>query len=45
MGKSGEQVGDTLEVPGLRLVYDFLAFVELGHTDRHPDDPPRASWP
>ncbi|NOT54861.1 MAG: RHS repeat-associated core domain-containing protein [Deltaproteobacteria bacterium] len=30
MGKVGENVGDTLEVPGSRLVYDFLAFVERG---------------
>ena len=28
MGKAGENVGDTLEVPGSRLVYDFLAFAE-----------------
>ena len=28
MGKVGESVGDTLEVPGSRLVYDFLAFAE-----------------
>jgi YD repeat-containing protein len=30
MGKVGEKVGDTLEVPGSRLVYDFLAFGERG---------------
>lgn len=28
MGKEGEAVGDTLEVPGQRLFYDFLAFEE-----------------
>ena len=28
MGKEGEQVGDTLEAPGSRLEYDFLAFVD-----------------
>ncbi|MCI0698184.1 FG-GAP-like repeat-containing protein [candidate division KSB1 bacterium] len=28
MGKTGENVGDTLEVPGTRLKYDFLAFAE-----------------
>jgi RHS repeat-associated protein len=28
MGKVSETVGDTLEAPGSRLVYDFLAFVE-----------------
>lgn len=28
MGKEGEAVGDTLEVPGARVVYDFLAFTE-----------------
>ncbi|HEY9796413.1 MAG TPA: SpvB/TcaC N-terminal domain-containing protein [Leptolyngbyaceae cyanobacterium] len=28
MGKEGEKVGDTPEVPGTRLVYDFLAFTE-----------------
>jgi RHS repeat-associated protein len=28
MGKVGETIGDTLDVPGSRLVYDFLAFVE-----------------
>jgi RHS repeat-associated protein len=27
MGKEGELAGDTLEVPGSRLEYDFLAFV------------------
>src|SRR5262245_41870605 len=27
MGKDGEQAGDTLEVPGSRLEYDFFAFV------------------
>jgi RHS repeat-associated protein len=26
MGKDGEEVGDTLEVPGSRLEYDFFAF-------------------
>ncbi|NOT57510.1 MAG: hypothetical protein HOP18_23135 [Deltaproteobacteria bacterium] len=30
MGKAGENQGDTLEVPGSRLVYDFFAFVEHG---------------
>src|SRR5262249_45977066 len=29
-GKVGENVGDTLEVPGSRLIYDFLAFAERG---------------
>ena len=28
MGKAGENVGDTLDAPGTRLVYDFLAFTE-----------------
>jgi RHS repeat-associated protein len=28
MGKAGEAVGDTLDVPGTQFVYDFLAFVE-----------------
>ena len=28
MGKEGENVGDTLEVPSARLEYDFLAFQE-----------------
>jgi RHS repeat-associated protein len=28
MGKLGENVGDTLEVPGTRLEYDFFAFAE-----------------
>lgn len=28
MGKENEQVGDTLEVPGTQLTYDFLAFTE-----------------
>ena len=27
MGKEGEQTGDTLDVPGSRLEYDFFAFV------------------
>ena len=27
MGKEGEQIGDTLDVPGSRLEYDFFAFV------------------
>jgi RHS repeat-associated protein len=27
MGKEGEQVGDTIEAPGSRLEYDFLAYV------------------
>jgi YD repeat-containing protein len=30
MGKVGENVGDTLDVPGSRLIYDFLAFAERG---------------
>jgi RHS repeat-associated protein len=30
MGKVGENIGDTLDVPGSRLVYDFLAFAERG---------------
>jgi RHS repeat-associated protein len=30
MGKAGDNAGDTLEVPGSRLVYDFRAFVERG---------------
>lgn len=30
MGKAGEAVGDTVEVPGSRLVYDFFAFAERG---------------
>jgi len=32
MGKVDEDVGDTLEVPGTRLIYDFLAF----ENDRRP---------
>ena len=30
LGKVGENIGDTLEAPSSRLVYDFLAFVERG---------------
>ncbi|NMF84102.1 RHS repeat-associated core domain-containing protein [Nodosilinea sp. P-1105] len=30
MGKAGEAVGDTAAVPGTRLVYDLLAFIERG---------------
>jgi RHS repeat-associated protein len=30
MGKEGENAGDTLEVPGSQLVYNFLAFAERG---------------
>ncbi len=30
MGKTGEDVGDTLETPGTRLEYDFLAYAEDG---------------
>jgi RHS repeat-associated protein len=30
MGKEGEAVGDTEAVPGTRLEYDFLAFMERG---------------
>ncbi len=30
MGKEGEQAGDTLEVPGSRLEYDFFAFATWG---------------
>lgn len=28
MGKPGEPAGDTLDAPGTRLIYDFLAFAE-----------------
>src|SRR5829696_202498 len=28
MGKEGEQAGDTIEVPGSRLEYDFFAFID-----------------
>lgn len=28
MGKEGQNAGDTLEAPGTRLLYDFLAFAE-----------------
>lgn len=30
MGKVGESVGDTLETPGARMIYDFRAFIERG---------------
>jgi RHS repeat-associated protein len=30
MGKEGEDLGDTLDAPGTRLTYDFLAFNERG---------------
>lgn len=30
MGKTGEDVGDTLDEPSVRLVYDFNAFAERG---------------
>jgi YD repeat-containing protein len=36
MGKEGEQVGDTHEVPGSRLVYDFFAFEKSPPDKRQP---------
>ena len=36
MGKTGETVGDTLEVPGTRLEYDFHAFKNSSPWDRQP---------
>ena len=30
MGKAGEEMGDTLDAPGTRLVHDFLAFARRG---------------
>jgi RHS repeat-associated protein len=35
MGKEGEQVGDTLDAPGIRLTYDFLAY-ERTRDERQP---------
>lgn len=36
MGKDGEPVGDTVEVPGNTLEYDFFAFSESSATDPQP---------
>jgi RHS repeat-associated protein len=36
MGRQDEHLGDTLEVPGTRLVYDFLAFADSPADQRQP---------
>ena len=36
MGKDGEPVGDTLDIPGSRMEYDFLAFVKSPPDKRKP---------
>jgi hypothetical protein len=36
MGKEGENDGDTLEVPGTRFEYDFVAFANSPPEARQP---------